>query len=61
MARVAEMEAGHGIESLTVNTEKKKVMECQVSCRGEALDSGNHSCSVLRQGVGCKSICARCM
>ena len=54
--RVAEMEAGLGIVFLTVNTENKKAMECQVSCRGEALDSGNHPCSALRQGVGCKSI-----
>ena len=58
--RVAKMEAEHGIDGLTVNTEKK-VMECQLSCMGEAFYSGNHLCSVLRQGVGCKSIvCVAC-
>ena len=44
--KVAEMEEGHGIEGLTGNTGKKKVRRCQVSCTGNAVDSGNHPCSV---------------
>ena len=35
-------------------------MRCQV-CRGQAVDSRNHNCSVYREGVGCNSImCVAC-
>ena len=48
------------LKGMRVNTEKRKVMMCQVS-RCPAGNSENHPCSVCRQGVGCNSImCVAC-
>ena len=49
-----EIEEEHGFEGYETNTEKRKVMMCQVS-RCQAGNSENHPCSVCRQGVGFNS------
>ena len=46
---------GMKMRSLKVNTRKTEVMRCQVS-RSQVEDSGQFSCSVCRNEVGCNSI-----
>ena len=48
-------------KGLRVNARKTKIMCCMKS-RGQAEDSGEHSCGVCRKGVGDNSIlCVECL